>query len=58
MTQHWFWPQYTAVSLYVLSVVMAAVLDGEPKTGKHSFATSVVGTAFSAWLLWCGGFFG
>lgn len=57
MTQHWFWPQYTVCATYAITVVCAAILHDEPKTGKVSFPVSVIGTAFSAWILWCGGFF-
>jgi hypothetical protein len=34
------------------------VMDGKPKTGNNSLAVIMLSTAFTAWLLWCGGFFG
>jgi hypothetical protein len=51
------WPQITMLTMMVVGLICTAALDGEAKTGKHSFAVSLCGSAFSLWLLWSGGFF-
>lgn len=52
------WPQYVWIGLAALSLTCGAVLDGQPKKGKHHFSAALLGRMFGAWLLWCGGFFG
>jgi len=51
------WPQIVWIVLACIVLAMTAALDGQPKTGKHNFALTLCGSAFGAWLLWCGGFF-
>lgn len=52
----WGWPQWTYAGLFALSIIIAAALDGDPKTGKHSFATTVVSAAICVGILFAGGF--
>jgi hypothetical protein len=52
----WGWPQWTYAGLFGLNVLMAAVLDGKPKGGEHSFAISVVACAIGVGILFAGGF--
>lgn len=49
------WPQYLTLILYALNLSLSSVLDGEPKTGKHSAGVAVAATLFSAFVLWRGG---
>jgi hypothetical protein len=56
MTLHW--PQIVWISLAALHLLCVAILDGRERTGKHSLSITTLGIAFSAWLFWCGGFFG
>jgi hypothetical protein len=52
------WPQYVWIAMTAFTLLVAAVMDGKPKTGNHSLALYMLSVAFGAWLLWCGGFFG
>jgi hypothetical protein len=52
------WPQYAWLALAALTLIVGAVADGTPRTGTNRFSVALVGTMLSAWLLWCGGFFG
>lgn len=54
----WAWPQWTVAILMCIHVSVVASLDGQPKRDKWSFAESLVSQAFTAWLLWAGGFWG
>jgi len=51
------WPEGIWFGLAVLSLLAAAVLDGNPKTGNHSLAASMLSTALGFGLLYWGGFF-
>ena len=48
--------QVTCIILYLITLVMAACLDGKPKTGKHSFAITLVSVIIGSALLYWGGF--
>ena len=52
----WSWPQWTYAGLFAFSVLMGAVLDGELKTGKHSFGVSMVSAMIGVGILFAGGF--
>ncbi|KFL31463.1 hypothetical protein JP75_07905 [Devosia riboflavina] len=54
----WSWPQWTFMSIYVISVVMAAFLHGHRRTGEHSFPVSITMSALGIFVLTAGGFFG
>lgn len=51
------WPQWVWIVLAILSLAAFFVLDGKPRDGTYNFPRHLVAIAFSAWLLWCGGFF-
>ncbi len=51
------WPQITWLILATIGIFIATALDGQPKTGKHSFAVTTFSTVMVGWLLWMGGFF-
>lgn len=40
-----------------LSLLAGAILDGEPRKGKHSLAGAMLSACISFGLLWWGGFF-
>jgi len=52
----WGWPQWTYASLFGFNVLVATMLDGKPRGGEHSFATSVVSSAIGVGILFAGGF--
>lgn len=41
----------------LLGLGMTLALDGQPKTGKHSFWISLISCVIQVLLLWGGGFF-
>lgn len=51
------WPQIIWLCLAGLNLLGAIAMDGEPKTGKHSLALSMLGGGASFGLLYWGGFF-
>lgn len=51
------WPQWVWIALASASLGAFLVLDGKPRTGNYSFTIRLCVLAFTAWLLWCGGFF-
>jgi hypothetical protein len=55
---HWHWPQITILTVMALNLFVAAAKDGEPRSGKHSFAVSLCGACLSLWIMWSGGFYG
>jgi heme A synthase len=50
-------PALIWMALAAITLLGAAHLHGEPKKGKHSFWTSIIGVAIAAALLYWGGFF-
>lgn len=53
---NWAWPQLATAGLYVLSLGVMLGLNGQPKTGKHSFGILLVSVGLMVWLLYMGGF--
>jgi hypothetical protein len=51
------WPEGIILGFMAVNVFGSAVLDGEPRTGKHKFAVSICSAAVSFGLLYWGGFF-
>lgn len=51
------WPQYVWLAFAAFGLIAGAVMDGQAKRGTTRFSHSLLGVLFSAWLLWCGGFF-
>lgn len=51
-------PQIIYISLCVMTLTAELMNDGKPKTGKHSFGSSLTANALILALLWWGGFFG
>lgn len=51
------WPEGIYIGLTCLSLLLAAVMDGDPKTGTHKFSVTFVGTLLTFGLLYWGGFF-
>ena len=54
---HWHWPQWTILGFQALGWLISANLSGNPRTGKHSFIATVIGSVGFMYLLYCGGFF-
>lgn len=50
-------PQLIYLGLIVFALGISAVKHGQPKTGNHSFGTSLLALAIVLPLLWWGGFF-
>ena len=50
-------PQYIYIALCIFNVGYSITMDGKPKTDKHSFAITFVGTGLGVWLMHAGGFF-
>lgn len=53
----WQWPQIAWACFVGFGLVCAIAKDGEPRTGKHSLALSMLALCISATLLYFGGFF-
>lgn len=51
------WPEGIVLGLMGLNLFLTAVLDGEPRTGKHSSSSAMGGALISFGLLYWGGFF-
>lgn len=52
----WHWPQIAwAVGTGVV-LLLSALLNGEPRTGKYNFGIVLLSTLFMAFVLWSGGF--
>ncbi len=56
MMDAWHWPQWTEAALFALSLISTAILDGDPKKGKHSFAVTLCSIAIVVFILHMGGF--
>jgi len=54
----WAWPQWTYAGLFFLNLLMAAAMNGKPRSGEHNFAMSVMATLIGVIVLSFGGFFG
>lgn len=50
------WPQITLIILIASNLGVVLAKDGK-SSGTHSFFTSCISTAITAWLLIVGGFF-
>lgn len=50
------WPQWLFLGLYSISILTSAILDGQPKSGTHSFLSSLVLSALGIYSLHVGGF--
>ncbi len=51
------WPQYTVIVIMAFGLLLHACFHGEKMTAvKWNFALKLWGVGFTAWLLWCGGF--
>ena len=50
------WWQIVWIVLAAINIGISLVMDGTPKTGKHSFWVNVFGLAFNFALLYFGGF--
>lgn len=53
----WAWPQWTYVGVFAFNLLMAIILDGQPKTGNHSAGVTLVASAIALVILVSGGFF-
>lgn len=53
----WNWPQIVWAILVALNLLIAAALDGRPRKGTHSLASSMLAALLSFALLYFGGFF-
>lgn len=53
---NWGWPQYVEFGMLFLAAGLELAKDGQPKTGKHNFFTTVLALGFAAYLLYAGGF--
>lgn len=51
------WPEGIWFALLALSLVIGVAKDGEPRTGKHSLAGTMLNAALAFGLLYWGGFF-
>ena len=52
----WQWPQITFAVLIVIRVIVASVIDGDPRKGKHSFAITFTSILIWAVVSYFGGF--
>ncbi len=52
------WPQIVWIALGAMALGIELTRSGQPKTGHHSFGTTLVAVAISNAILWWGGFFG
>jgi hypothetical protein len=52
------WPQGIYLAFVALHLILAAIMDGEPRTGKHKFSIAFVASLIGLGLLYWGGFFG
>lgn len=52
------WPQYVMIGFVAFGIVVELARDGTPRTGKHSFESSLISAIIGQWLLWMGGFYG
>lgn len=52
----WNWPQITYAALTGIGLLCVLALDGEPRTGKHSAAASLIAAGIVWFLLYEGGF--
>lgn len=50
------WWQIVWIVLAVINIVCSFIMDGQPKTGRYSFARDLFGIAFNFALLYFGGF--
>lgn len=50
-------PQFIVLAILFMNVGVALVADGKPRTGKHSFMTTLISTIIQIWILYAGGFF-
>jgi hypothetical protein len=50
-------PQIIVICLMAAEVGLVLAKNGEPRTGKYSFITTLIATGLNVWLLHWGGFF-
>ena len=50
-------PQFIVLATLFINIGVALVTDGKPRTGKHSFMTTLISTIIQIWILYAGGFF-
>jgi len=51
------WPESIMLGIIVFSLLVTAMVEGEPKTGKHSLALKMLDAIITLGLLYWGGFF-
>jgi hypothetical protein len=57
-TELWGWPQWTMISIAVLSALMVISMHGMPRTGTYNAVVTVLLTGLQIYILAKGGFFG
>ena len=50
-------PQLIILAIYMLDLGISLAKHGEPKKGKYSFWTTLIGSLIGLYILNCGGFF-
>ena len=50
------WQQVVIIVWFALTLGVSLVMDGQPKTGKHSFVSDLIGVLILAAILYTGGF--
>lgn len=53
----WGWPQYTALTLTFLSVVVTGYLHGKERSGEFNVGQAILSAGVWLFILYCGGFF-
>lgn len=53
----WHWPQWVLAGLLAFDVVIHISKDGEPRRAYNG-PIGALSVGITAWLLWCGGFWG
>lgn len=50
-------PQFIVLAMMFIDIGVALVVDGKPRTGKHSFMTTLINAVIQILILYAGGFF-
>lgn len=50
-------PQFILLAMLFINIGSELVADGQPKTGTHSFMTTLICAIIQIWILYAGGFF-
>lgn len=53
----WGWPQWVTALTYPITLAMVSYVNGQPKTGKHSFWETLAVSCISFFILTAGGYF-